>query len=65
MWSSIWLAHPSARIRFDLRGDGAGGTDLRWTLLMDEPTPADAEVAALRHRINELINGELRCSFGS
>jgi hypothetical protein len=62
-WSSLWIRRPDARIRFDL-SPARGGTDLRWTLYVDEPVP-DAMLA--RHmckRIGELINANLRYTYG-
>ena len=35
-----------------------------WTLFLDEPEPHPALLGHLRKRINELVNAELRCSFG-
>lgn len=65
VWSSLWPQRPDARIRFDLSPDDAGsGTTLRWTLSVDAPMPDDSSVGHFRRRINELINGELRFSFG-
>lgn len=64
-WSTLWPRRPDARIRFDLAPEDAGsGTSLRWTLSVDAPAPDDSSVGHLRKRINELINGELRLSFG-
>lgn len=65
VWSSLWPQRPDALIRFDLPADASGsGTDLTWTLLMEEPEPHEALLGHLRKRINELINAELRYSFG-
>lgn len=63
VWSSIWLERPDATVRFDLPA-GGGGTDLRWTLSVEEPLPDDALLGHLRKRMNQLINAELRYSFG-
>lgn len=63
VWASIWPKRPDAVIRFDLPGSG-GGTDLRWTLSVEEPLPDDALVGHLCKRLNQLINAELRYSFG-
>lgn len=41
-----------------------GGTDLRWTLFVQEPAPGEELVGHLRKRMNQLINAELRYSFG-
>jgi hypothetical protein len=62
IWSSLWLHRPDAAIRFDLPPGGAG-TDLRWTLTMDEPLPDEEEVRRMRRRINQLINDNLRQTF--
>ena len=65
IWSSLWPHRPDAVIRFDLPVDAAGqGTDLTWTLLVEEPEPEPPLLGHLRKRINELINAELRYSFG-
>ena len=63
VWASIWPKRPDAVIRFDLPGSG-GGTDLRWTLSVEEPVPDDALVGHLWKRLNQLINAELRYFFG-
>jgi hypothetical protein len=63
VWGSLWDRRPDARVRFDLDGD-AGGTLLRWTLLVDEPAPDQALTGHLRKRLNVLVNAELRYSYG-
>jgi hypothetical protein len=66
LWSSLWVKRPDARIRFDLPADsGNQGTDLCWTLLVDEPVPQDALIGHMRKRINQLINANLRYTFGN
>ena len=40
------------------------GTDLRWTLLVDEPLPDAPLLGHLRKRLNRLINEDLRMTFG-
>ncbi len=64
VWSSLWGKRPDDRIRFDLTSDGAGGTRLRWTLLVAEPMPDPSLLGHLRKRLNELINANLRYTFG-
>jgi hypothetical protein len=64
VWSSIWIKRPDAIVRFDLLRDGHGGTDLRWTLLLDEPAADQSSLGHMRKRLNQLINAELRRSFG-
>ncbi len=44
--------------------DGDGGTDLRWTLYVDEPVPDQSLTGHMRKRLNELINANLRYSYG-
>jgi hypothetical protein len=52
-------------VRFDLpREDGGHGTDLRWVLLVEEPVPDASFLGHLRKRLNELVNADLRYSFG-
>ena len=64
VWSSLWPHRPSARIRFDAHSDGGSGTDLAWTLTVEAPEPDASVIGHMRKRINELINGNLRLSFG-
>lgn len=65
VWSSLWPHRPDARIRFELPGDASGsGTDLRWVLLVAEPLPDASLTGHLRKRLNQLVNAELRYSFG-
>ncbi len=64
VWSSLWLKRPDARIRFDIEPDGSGGSMLRWTLSVEPSRPDDALCAHLRKRMNELVNRDLRYSFG-
>lgn len=64
VWSSLWPRRPDARIRFELDRSPDGGTDLTWTLLMDEPPPDASLLGHLRKRLNELINKDLRLTFG-
>jgi hypothetical protein len=48
VWSSLWEKRPDARVRFDLASDGAAGTFLRWTLLVEESLPDLALLGHLR-----------------
>ena len=63
MWSSLWDRRSDARICFELAQDGYG-TDLHWVLLVDEPVPDASLLSHMRRRINELINANLRYTFG-
>ena len=63
--SSLWVRRPDARIRFQLATDRAGhGTELHWTLWVEEPPPDASLLGHMRRRLNELINADLRYSFG-
>ncbi|PJK21452.1 hypothetical protein [Mycolicibacterium goodii] len=65
VWSSLWPQRPDARVRFDLRQSGpGGGTDLRWTLTLDEPRPDESLTGRMRMRINTLIHANLRYTYG-
>jgi hypothetical protein len=63
VWSSLWAQHPLAVIRFDIAPSG-DGTDLRWTILAPPESIDDAEARRLRYRMDTLVNGRLRRSFG-
>jgi hypothetical protein len=63
VWSSLFVKRPDALVRFDLP-PGGEGTDLRWTLSVAEPLPDDALVGHVRKRLNQLINANLRFTFG-
>jgi hypothetical protein len=66
IWSSLWPRCPDAQVRFDLHDDAEGsGTDLRWTLSVEEPAPSASLIGHMCKRLNVLINAELRYSFGS
>lgn len=65
VWSSLWTRRPDALVRFDLARSTSGGTELRWTLAVAEPAPDAALTGHLCKRLNQLINAELRYSFGN
>lgn len=64
VWSSLWPRRPDALVRFDVTTDGGAGTALRWTLLLDEPLPDASRLGHYRKRLNELINANLRYTYG-
>lgn len=64
VWSSLWPERPDATVRFDLTNTSDGGTDLRWTLRMGDPEPDADLVRRMRHRLGELINANLRFTYG-
>jgi hypothetical protein len=63
VWSSLWAKRPDAQIRFDLSADGSGAR-LSWALFVVEPLPDSSNLGHMRKRINELINANLRFTFG-
>lgn len=64
VWSSLWPDRPKDRIRFTITDDGGEGSLLKWVLESPDDPPDEATLGRLRHRINYLINGEMRLSFG-
>jgi hypothetical protein len=63
VWSSLWIRRPDACVRFDLSA-ARGGTDLRWSLYVDEPVPDESLAGHMCKRIGELINANLRYTYG-
>ncbi|HEV3354261.1 MAG TPA: hypothetical protein VG076_15130 [Acidimicrobiales bacterium] len=63
VWSSLWPDRPNDMIRFRIE-ENSGGSSLKWTLESPDEPPDDARLGQIRHRINYLINGEMRDSFG-
>ncbi len=63
VWSSLWVKRPDASVRFDLTGE-RGETDLRWTLYVEDPLPDASVVKHMCQRIGELINANLRYTYG-
>lgn len=63
VWSSLWAGRPDAAVHFDLT-EARGGTALRWTLWVDEPEPDAALLRQMRKRLGELINANLRYTYG-
>lgn len=65
LWSSLWSDRRDAQIELALRpGANGQGTDLEWRLFVEEPVPDASKTGQLRKRINELINRDLRYTFG-
>ncbi|MBT0568168.1 hypothetical protein [Williamsia sp. CHRR-6] len=62
-WSSIWIKRPDARSVFEL-SDAGGETALRWSLLVIPPTPEEQLFRNMCQRIGELINANLRYTYG-
>jgi len=63
VWSSLWTKRPDARIRFELVAEDQG-TGLGLTLLVDEPLPEPDLLRHMARALNELIDTNLRCTFG-
>lgn len=64
VWGSLWIKRPDAVVELDLPSDGGGGTDLKWTLSVTEPASDSALTGHMCKRLNELLNRDLRFSFG-
>lgn len=64
VWSSIWTKRRDAVVEFELTPSPDGGTTLRWTLHVDDPIPPEPLVRHMRSRLNQLINADLRFTFG-
>ncbi len=62
-WSSLWPSRPDDRVRFALVADGCG-TLLRFTLLTPNGPPDQSKTGHLRQRVNQLVFGDLRYSYG-
>lgn len=63
VWSSIWAKRPDALVRFDLVA-AKGGTDLTWSLYVDDPLPDERFTKHMCQRIGELVNANLRYTYG-
>jgi hypothetical protein len=59
VWSSLWPDRPHDQIRFDIEDQR-----LTWTLLGEATAGDEPRLDQLRHRINVIINADLRYSFG-
>ncbi|PXX59158.1 hypothetical protein DFR70_11275 [Nocardia tenerifensis] len=64
VWSSLWVSRPLDQVRFDLAAVGRGGTLLRFTLLTPVEAPDQSKTGHLRRRVNYLVFGALRLSYG-
>ena len=51
-------------MRFELPLDGGFGTDLCWTIMVEDLLPDPPLLCHMRKRMNFLINANLRYSFG-
>jgi hypothetical protein len=65
LWASLWPSRPDDTIRFAIQADAGSGSSLEWELLSDQPEPPAEVLGHLRHRLNELVNRDLRQSFGA
>jgi hypothetical protein len=63
VWSSLWPGRPGEVIRFEIE-PGAGGSVLTWRLLTPTDEPDPTVLGRMRYRLNYLINGQLRSTFG-
>jgi hypothetical protein len=63
LWSSLWPSRPRDEVHFKLTSVGSE-TLLRFTLLTPDDLPDDGRVGYLRRRLNQLLFGNLRLSYG-
>ncbi len=63
VWSSLWPDRPDDEIRFVLE-EREAGTRLGFTLLTPGELPGDGETGRLRFRLNKILFGDLRLSYG-
>lgn len=66
VWASIWTRHPELTIHLTCTPDGAG-CRLRFVVHAPDATPGvddDAWIGHIRRRLNQLLFGELRFSYG-
>jgi hypothetical protein len=59
IWASLWPDRPDDQIRFDIEDQR-----LTWTLLGEASDEDEERLDQLRHRLDVLINADLRYSFG-
>lgn len=63
VWSSLWPHRPDDRIVLEV-APGSGGSTLEFVWLAGDPPPADSTIGHVRQRLNRLLFGELRFSYG-
>ena len=65
-WTSLWPRRPDLIITFTATPEPGGvGCKLRFTVTADATRPVDDALAGrVRYRLNQLINGSLRYSYG-
>jgi uncharacterized protein YndB with AHSA1/START domain len=64
VWSSLWPSRPDDQVRLELAVSRDGGTALTFTLLSPGEMPDASKLGHLRSRVNRLLFGDLRMSFG-
>lgn len=64
VWSSLWPSRPDDQVHLDLADSADGGTALTFTLVSSGEMPDASKLGHLRSRVNRLLFGELRASYG-
>ena len=59
VWASLWPDRPDDQIRFDIDDER-----LTWTLMGEASGDDEQRLEQLRHRLNVIVNADLRYSFG-
>lgn len=63
-WSSLWPSRAQDVVRFELAASPDGGTALTFRLLTGGGVPDASKLGHLRRRVNQLLFGDLRASYG-
>jgi hypothetical protein len=64
VWSSLWPVRPNDLVRMTLAPRARSETALRFVLLAAGEAPDEVLTRYIRRRVNELLYGELRESYG-
>ena len=64
VWSSLWPRRPDDLVRLELAELPTRETWLHFTLLTPHALPGEGEIGYIRYRVNWLLFGDLRLSYG-
>lgn len=63
VWSSVWADHPDLVVEFDIEDGRRAGCVVTWRLLGRDGQLGEEDIRQRRHRLNQLVNGQLRDTF--